>query len=153
MAKSGSVSRQRPRSSPTTRKPASASSFARMEPARPTPTTTASTGFSLVAMSALLLHEEDVLRMARLVEDAFPFEDIDDGDRQRVVRHAVLFDEVRIYGRDARKADQLPADLVAIAAVDRIREEALDGVLQQHVEEEARRHRLERPLPLVERAQ
>src|SRR5438067_3179944 len=50
MRKSGSVSRQRPRSSPTTLNPASASSFARMVPLKPTPTTTASTGFSFVAM-------------------------------------------------------------------------------------------------------
>jgi hypothetical protein len=35
----------------------------------------------------------------------------------------------------SRKADQLPADEVLIAAIHRIGEEAFDGVLQQHLEE------------------
>src|SRR5690349_20551864 len=135
MAKSGSVSRQRPRSRPTTCNPASASSLARMVPVKPTPTTTASTGFSFVAMS-VLPHEQCVLRMAVLVERALALEKVDDGDGQRVVRHAVLVDVLRIDRRDAGKADQLPADLVAVAAVDRIGEEALDGVVEQQVEEE-----------------
>src|SRR5690242_12279275 len=108
MAKSGSVSRQRPRSRPTTCKPDSASSLARIEPLRPTPTTTASTGLSLVAMS-VLPYEQDVLGMAVLIERRLAFEDVGDRDRQRVVRHAVLFHEVRVHRRDAGKADELPA--------------------------------------------
>src|SRR6476646_8884331 len=136
MAKSGSVSRQRPRSRPTTCNPASESSLARMVPVRPTPTTTASTGFSLVAMS-VLPHEQHVLRMAVLVERRLALEDVDDRDRQRVVRHAMLLDMLRIDGRDARKADQLPADLVPVAAVDRVGEKALDRIVEQQVEEEA----------------
>src|SRR5207302_8563852 len=142
----------RPRSSPTTCRPASASSLARMEPLKPTPTTTASTGFSFVAMS-VLSHEQHMLRMTMLVERGLALEDVGDRHRQRVVRHAVLFNEMRVHRGDARKADELPADLAAVAAVDRIGEEALDGVLEQHVEEEARRHRLERKLALLERAQ
>src|SRR6266571_5295607 len=55
MAKSGSVSRQCPRSSPTTLSPASASSFAMIVPVRPTPTVTTSTGFNLVAIFCLLI--------------------------------------------------------------------------------------------------
>src|SRR5689334_3878853 len=149
MAKSGSVSRQRPRSRPTTCNPASASSLARMVPVRPTPTTTASTGFSLVAMS-ILPHEQHVLGMAVLVERRLALEDVDDRDRQRVVRHAVLLDVLRIDRGDAGKADQLPADLVAVAAIDRVGEETFDRVVEQQVEEEARRHRVERELALVE---
>src|SRR4051812_23624606 len=115
MAKSGSVSRQRPRSRPTTCKPASASSLARMVPVKPTPTTTASTGFSLVAMS-VFPYEQHMLGMSVLIEHRLAFEDVDDRDRQRVVRHAVLLDVLRIDGGDAGKADQLPADLLAVAA-------------------------------------
>src|SRR3954471_65415 len=152
MAKSGSVSRQRPRSRPTTCNPASASSLARIVPLKPTPTITASTGFSLVATS-VLFHEQHVLRVTVLVERALAFQDVDDRHRQRVVRHAVLLDMLRVDGGYAGKADQLPADLVAVAAVDRIGEEALDGVVEEQVEEETRRHRLERNLALVERAQ
>src|SRR5438874_10228463 len=129
MAKSGSVSRQRPRSSPTTCRPASASSLARMEPLKPTPTTTASTGFSFVAMS-VLSYEQHMLRVAVLVERSFALEDVGDRHWQRVVRHAVLFNEMRVRRGDARKADELPADLAAIAAVDRIGEEAFDRVVE-----------------------
>src|SRR5437879_3268978 len=59
MSKSGWVSRQPPRSRPTTLRPASASSFARMVPVRPTPTVTTSTGFSLVAMRSPCGREHD----------------------------------------------------------------------------------------------
>src|SRR5436853_5235589 len=152
MAKSGSVSRQRPRSRPTTCNPASASSLARMVPLKPTPTTTASTGFSLVAMS-VLSHEQHVLRVTVLVERAFAFQDVDDRYRQRVVRHAMLLDVLRVDGGHAGKADQLPADLVAVAAVYGVGEEAFDGVVEEQVEEETRRHRLERKLAFIERAQ
>src|SRR5437764_14096839 len=106
MAKSGSVSRQRPRSRPRTCKPASASSFARIVPLKPTPTTTASTGFSFVAMS-VLSHQEHMLRVTMLVERGLALEDVGDRYRQRVVRHAVLFHEMRVHRRDARKTDQL----------------------------------------------
>src|SRR5438105_3704895 len=152
MAKSGSVSRQRPRSRPTTCNPASASSLARIVPLKPTPTTTASTGFNLVAMS-VLSHEQHVPRVTVLVERALAFQDIDDRYGQRVVRHAMFLDVLRVDGGYPGKADQLPADLVAVTAVDRIGEEALDGVVEEQVEKEARRHRLERKLAFVERAQ
>src|SRR6267142_2625179 len=56
MAKSVCVSRQPPRSRPTTLRPVSASSFARMVPVRPTPTVTTSTGLTLVATSVLPFH-------------------------------------------------------------------------------------------------
>src|SRR4051812_2780350 len=100
MAKSGSVSRQRPRSRPTTRSPASASSLARIVPVNPTPTITASTGFSRLAMS-VLPGDEDVLGMAVLVGRGTAFEQVDDRHRLGVVRHAMLFDQRRIDRRDA----------------------------------------------------
>src|SRR5882762_105708 len=59
MSKSGCVSRQPPRSRPTTLSPESASSFARMVPVSPTPTVTTSTGFSLVAMRSPCGREHD----------------------------------------------------------------------------------------------
>src|SRR5258706_703700 len=153
MAKSGSVSRQRPRSSPTTFRPDSASSFARMVPVRPTPTITASTGLSRVAMSALLPGDEHVLRVAGLVHLGAAFEDVEDRHRLRGVGHAVLVDMTRVHGGDAWETDQLPAGLVAVAAVDRVAEEALDGVVEQQVEEEPCRHRFERELAVLEPAQ
>src|SRR5438105_3363843 len=152
MPKSGSVSRQRPRSRPTTCNPASASSLARMVPLRPTPTTTASTGFNRVAMS-VLSHQKHMLGMAVLVEHRFILQNVEDRHRQRVVWHAVLLDVLRIDGRYAREAHQLPADLLAVAAVDRIGEEAFDGVVEKQAEEKSRRHRLERKLALFERMQ
>src|SRR5205085_714810 len=96
MPKSGSVSRQRPRSRPTTCNPASASSLARMVPLRPTPTTTASTGFNRVAMS-VLSHQKYVLRVPMLVEHALPLQDVDNGYRQRVVGHAMLLDVLGVH--------------------------------------------------------
>src|SRR5712692_372224 len=128
MAKSGSVSRQRPRSRPTTCSPASASSFARIVPVRPTPTITASTGLSRVAMSVLSARE-DMLRVAVLVGLGAPFEHVEDRHRLGVVGHAVL---------------------VAVAAVDRVGEEALDGVVEQEVEEEPPRYRFERELSVLQ---
>jgi hypothetical protein len=50
--KSAWVVRTAPRSSPTTRRPAAASSLAMMLPAQPMPMTTASTGFSRAAVIA-----------------------------------------------------------------------------------------------------
>src|SRR3984957_2115226 len=51
-AKSGCVSRSGPRSSATTRRPASVSSFAMMAPVQPMPTMTASTAGLTIAMSS-----------------------------------------------------------------------------------------------------
>src|SRR5437879_13773029 len=59
----------------------------------------------------------------------------------------------RVDGRHAREADQLPADLVAVAAIDRIGKEALQPVREQHVEEELRAHARQLDLAAVEAAQ
>src|SRR5262249_49332351 len=96
-----------PRSSATTLSPASASSLPRMPPVQPRPTTTTSTSFSFVAMSPSLTHVRDA--------DWFVGEFL----------VAVLLDVLPVHRERAGKADQLPAGLVAIAAVDRVGEHAL----------------------------
>src|SRR5438046_1316087 len=59
----------------------------------------------------------------------------------------------RVDRRDAWKTYQLPAGLVAVAAIDRIGKEALQRVREQHVEEELRAHALQLDLAAVEAAQ
>src|SRR2546421_11861101 len=103
MPKSGSVSRQRPRSRPTTCNPASASSLARMVPLRPTPTTTASTGFNRVAM-LVVSHKKHVLRVPMPVEHGLVLTDADDGYRQRVVGQRMLLELFRVPSSAARRA-------------------------------------------------
>src|SRR5260370_6935872 len=119
MRKSGSVSRQRPRSSPTTLRPDSASSFARIVPVRPAPTITASTGLSRVAMSVLST-QQHMLRMAVVVGLGAPFEHVEDRHRLAVVPHAVLVDKSPIDPRDAPEADHLPPDPVAVPPATRL---------------------------------
>src|SRR6185312_9916247 len=53
----------------------------------------------------------------------------------------------------ARKADQLPTDHVAVAAVDRIAEKAFDSVLQQHLEERLGLDSIELDVALLEPGQ
>src|SRR5258706_16465775 len=92
--KSGKVSRIGPRSRPTTLRPASASSFARMVPVTPTPTITTSTLFSLVAIvaSSVFARQQHVLRMAVLVELGHVLLHVRDRHRHRRVRHVVPLD-------------------------------------------------------------
>src|SRR5712691_9244212 len=140
MSKSGCVSRQPPRSRPTTLSPESASSLARMVPVSPTPTVTTSTGFSLVAMALALrlVVEHHVYRVAVLIDLCDSLVDVGDGDRLRAVGDVVLVDEAGVYSGDAGEADQLPARLVAVAAVHGVGKEAFDGVVQEQIEEELR---------------
>src|SRR5262249_37994157 len=56
-------------------------------------------------------------------------------------------------GRNAGEADELPADLAAIAAVHRIGEIALLGVGPEEIEKELRRDRRQVDLALLERFQ
>src|SRR5215471_14032348 len=95
-----------PRSSATTLRPASESSFARMPPVQPRPTITASTSLSFVTMSPSLCQVRDADRVVR--------------------KHLVaVFRDVLAVNRDrAREAEHLPARLVAVAAVDRVGEHA-----------------------------
>src|SRR5262249_41283482 len=77
------------------------------------------------------------------------------GDRHGLdtIGHTVALDVIGVRGRDAREADELPADLAAVPAVDRVREEALLRVLPEEREEEPRGHRLQAERSLVERAE
>src|SRR5258705_3217429 len=85
IAKSGKVSRISPRSMPTTLRPASASSLARMVPVMPTPTSTTSTGLSLVATGSVHFRQQHVLRVAVLVHAHHLLLHVGDGNRLRVV--------------------------------------------------------------------
>src|SRR5258707_11492295 len=95
-----------PRSSATTFNPASANSLARMPPVQPSPTMTASTSFIFVAMSSPSAHVRDA-----------------DGIGGEFLV-AKLLDVLPMHRDRAGEADQPPARLVAIAAVDRVREHA-----------------------------
>src|SRR5262249_13757469 len=105
-----------PRSSPTTCRPALVSSRAMMLPVQPMPTMTASTSFKRVAMAP----------SSRKVRDRLP--------RHGVPLLAIVLDQVGVGRGQARKADHLPRHLVAVAAVDRIGEEALHGEVEERVE-------------------
>src|SRR5690348_6358616 len=113
------VSRNPPRSSASTCRPASVSSFARMLAVHPNPTSTTSTEGRRVAMSRLL-------RRGVAARDAH---------ERHVVFPAVLADLGHVVVARSRKPDELPADEVAVAAVDGIGEEALDGVHDEDLEE------------------
>src|SRR5215813_11944326 len=111
-----------PRSSATTLRPASASSFDRMPPVQPRPTMTTSTSFSFVAMvpsRSTDVRDPDGIVGERLV--------------------AILLDMLAVNRDRAREAEHLPARLVAIAAVDRVGEHALHHGLVDRVPEGARR--------------
>src|SRR5262249_3752288 len=110
-----------PRSSATTLSPAAANSFARMPPVQPSPTMTASTSFNLVAISSSSAH-------------------VGDGDwvgGEFLV--AILHDVLPVHRDRAGKADQPPARLVAVAAIDRVGEHALHHGLVDGGPERARR--------------
>src|SRR5690348_6173346 len=103
------VARKPPRSSATTCRPTSVSSFARIDAVQPKPTSTTSLGGSLLAMSRL------------------PDAGVAPGDAH--IRHvellAELVDLCHVVVARPRKTDELPADEVLVPAVDRIGEEAL----------------------------
>src|SRR5262245_14468761 len=137
---------------PTTLRPDSASSLARIVPVSPTPTTTTSTGVSLVAIAASSVEtrQKHVLRMAVLVGRDRVALHVRDRHWLGVVGHAVLLDVLAVRGGDARESHELPRDLVAVAAVDRVGEEALHRVREQQIEEERPRQRRERELSGLE---
>src|SRR5450756_1728968 len=93
-----------------------------MPPVQPRPTMTTSTSFSLVAMSS---------SVSAHVRDA---EGID-----RVFPVAKLLDVLIMHGDHSGEADQLPARLVPVAAVHRVREHAFHDVLIQRGKEHSRR--------------
>src|SRR5215469_4089448 len=116
-----------PRSSATTLRPAFVNSLERMPPVQPRPTTTTSTSLSLVTMlRPPSAHVRDAERIGgeRLVE--------------------ILCDILAIDLDHAREADELPARLVAIAAVDRVGEHPLHhGLIDRGPEHPRRQPALE----------
>src|SRR5713101_8570147 len=111
-----------PRSRATTFSPAALSSLASIPPVQPRPTRTTSTSFSLVVMSFS------------------PSAHVRDADRiDRVFLVAKLLDVLIVHRDHPGEADQLPARLVAVAAVDRVGEHALHDVLVQRGKKDARR--------------
>src|SRR5258706_5115140 len=118
--KSASVLRGPPRSSATTFRPAALNSLASMPPVQPRPTMTTSTSFSLAATSFSSAH----------VRDAHGVD--------RVFLVAILFDVLVVHRDHPGEADHLPAGLVSVAAVNRVREHALHDVLVHRREENAR---------------
>src|SRR5262249_47444455 len=127
MVKSSCGGRLGPRSSPTTLSPALVSSRARIDPVQPTPTTTASVSLSIVAI---------VLSLNFFILDGHHSGEVRDRTRRLVVLLAEIgLDVLAIGRRQARVANHLPRCHVAVAAVDRISEEAFHRELQQCVEE------------------
>src|SRR5258706_5861026 len=92
-----------------------------MPPVQPRPTMTTSTSFSLVAT---------------FFSPSAHVRDADGVDRVFLV--AILLDILVVHGDHPGEADHLPARLVAVAAVDRVREHALHDVLVDRREENAR---------------
>src|SRR5436305_3913782 len=107
--------------------PASVSSLARMPPLQPNPTMTTSTSLSFVVMARPSTHVRDAERLVR----------------ERPA--AILLDVIAMHRDDAGKADDGPARLVAVAAIDRIGIHAFDHGLIQHCPERAHRQ------PVIER--
>src|SRR5206468_5634961 len=109
--------RSAPRSRPTTSSPALVSSRARIAPVQPMPTMTASASFNRVAIATASGKICDRLRL------------------RDVTLVAVGIDFVGINGGKTGETDHLPCNLVAIAAIDRIGEEALHGDGEELIEE------------------
>src|SRR6185437_9133285 len=124
------VSRQGPRSIATTFMPALVSSWARIEPVQPRPMITTSVDGSMRVMAFALGRGGGSMR-----EPIGPAGDTDGRQREALV---VALDPVAIVVAGAGKADHFPADHVAVAAIDRIGEEALLRVVQYVLEESLR---------------
>src|SRR6266568_4197948 len=110
----------------TTLSPLAASSCARIDPVQPSPTITASVAGSLNAMTARL-RSESLFR--------YPVGSAHDADGRQRVAFVVALDPIPVVVAGSGKSDHLPANHVAVAAVNGIGEEPLAGVLQQVLEE------------------
>src|ERR1700687_2384086 len=153
-AKSLSVLRMSPRSRATTFSPASVNSFARMPPVQPSPTMTASTSFNLVTMSSSL--EPCHLSVGVCIFFALAHDPSGQARgqtcpksratfRDHALAHvrdaygivgeflvAIFFDVLPMHRDRSGESDQPPARLVAVAAVDRVREHAFHyGLIQR----------------------
>src|ERR1700733_12067673 len=113
-----------------------------IEPTTPLPTTTTSTGFNFVAdISAFpvaVALDDDVLRKAFRIDRHFTGLDIEHADGFGVVRLAAGDQFSVLAAGHAGESEQLPAHLVAVAAVQRIGEVPFFGVAPQQIEEEFR---------------
>src|ERR1700692_847200 len=123
-----------PFSRATTFMPALVNSRAMMAPVQPSPIATASTSFNRVTMSAS--PSGKVRDRLRLGDVAFV---------------AIFIDEIGVGRRQAGITEHPPRRHVAVAAIDRIAEEALHGQRQQPGEEGARIEILERGLAFLHR--
>src|SRR5579872_6033544 len=117
------ASRQGPRSMAITSSPASANSFATIEPGQPSPTITTALGGRrcVIAFRSALLDR--------------PLRTPGYADRRQRVAFVVAAHPVPIVIARAGKSDHLPRAHVAVAAVDRVRKEALLHILQDLLEE------------------
>src|SRR5438067_1707400 len=141
-AKSFSVERIAPRSSATTFSPASASSLLKIPPVQPSPTTTTSTSFSFVTMTRPRPCRK---RVPTLPGHALAHV----RDAERIVGGEfltpVFLHILAMHCDRARKADQLPARLVAVAAVDRGGKQAFDhGLIERGPQQPNRESAVER---------
>src|SRR5579859_1558278 len=125
--------------------PALVSSCARIEPVQPSPTITTSVDGSVRVMTGIPRCGGASMRD--------PIGPAGDADRRQREALVVAVDPVAIVVAGAGKAHHLPADHVAIAAIDRIGEEALARVVQQLLEESFRAGAVELGRALLEAAE
>src|SRR5581483_1590496 len=137
----------RPSTRATTFSPASSNSLDRMPPVQPRPTTTTSTSFSFVAMpSSRVVCACPCRNTGSRVSGTSASAHVLDAHRidgEGLV--LVLLDILPVHRDHAGETDHLPAGLVAVAAVDRVREHALNNGLIEGRPEHPHRQ------PVVER--
>src|SRR5690606_31218083 len=105
----------------STSSPASVSSWARIAPVHPKPTSTTSTGGKFLAMS--LPFPARFLFFAAALSGRIPGRTAHEADGLDVNRRAVVIEKIAIVVAGAGEAHELPANHVAVAAIDRIGEE------------------------------
>src|SRR5690348_3333059 len=125
--------------------PAPVSSWARIEPVQPRPMITTSVDGSMRVMACALAH------CGASMGD--PSRPAGDADRWQRVALVVALDPVAVVVARAREAQHLPADHVAVAAIDRIGEEALARVGQYLLEQPLGAGAVELDRALLEAAQ
>src|SRR5690348_17165495 len=113
-----------------------------IEPTTPLPTTTTSTDFNFVAdisaFPAAVALDDDVLRKAFRIDRDLAGLDVAHADGFGVIRLAAG-DQLAVFpAGHSGEAEQLPTHLVAVAAVQRIREVTLFGVAPQQIEKQFR---------------
>src|SRR5690349_6659763 len=124
-----------------------------IEPTRPLPTTTASTGFNFVAATLFppVLLDHDVLREALCIDLRQPELNIENAHRLGAIELGIV--EVLAVGAGGQsgKSQQLPAGLAAVSPVHRIGKIAFFRIAPEQIEEELRGERRQLDLVLFER--